>query len=258
MDAEPLSLLGVWKGYRRGSEWVEVLANVELDVRPGEIVAITGSKLAGKTTLLKIAAGIERPDKGTVVLGEQQVTSPRSELQRSMLGHTIRWVDDRGPKLKLDIAKFVGLPLALHGGRRGEAEQLAAQAIERVGAGPCLGRRWGELSNWQRVLVGLARGFAGSPRLVVIDDLLDVRGCRAHEEAADLLRTLVETSEQRCGVLMSTTDLETALFADRVFSITAKRSLKLMAGRQADHAKVIPFPEGNSAGVGGSRDVGSA
>lgn len=253
MDGEGLSLLGVWKGYRRGSEWVEVLTNVALGVRPGEIVAITGSKLAGKTTLLKIAAGIERPDKGTVALGDQQVAGARSSLAQSLLGHTIRWVDDRGPRLKLDIAKFVGLPLALHGGRRGEAEQLAAQAIERVGAGRCLSRRWGELSNRQRVLVGLARGFAGDPRLVVIDDLLDVRGDRAHEEAADLLRTLVETSVPRCGVLMSTSDLESALFADRVFSLTAKRSLKLMAERQTDPAKVIPFPDGDRAGVGGSR-----
>lgn len=258
MDGGGLSLLGVWKGYRRGSEWVEVLANVALDVRPGEIVAVTGSKLAGKTALLKIAAGIERPDKGAVALGDQQVTGGRSALAQSLLGHTIRWVDDRGPKLKLDIAKFVGLPLALRGGGRGETERLAAQAIERVGAGPCLGRRWGELSNWQRLLVGLARGFAGSPRLVVIDDLLDVRGGRAQEEAADLLRTLVETSEQRCGVLMSVSDLESALFADRVFSLTVKRSLKLMAGRQTNDAKVIPFPDGDRAGVGGSRGVGSA
>jgi ABC-type lipoprotein export system ATPase subunit len=257
MDAQPLAVEGVWKGYRRGSGWVEVLAGVSFDVQPGEIVAITGSKCAGKTTLLKIAAGLERPDKGTISLGDQQLTDCRGDPQRRLLGHTIRWVDDHGPKLKLDVVRLVGLPLALQGGNRRESERMAAQAIERVGAKPCAGRRWGELSNWQRVLVGLARGFAGSPRLVVIDDLLDVRGSRATEEAADLLRTLVETSELRCGVLMSTSDLETAMFADRVWSITAKRSLKLMAGRESD-GKVIPFPDGDRTSVGGSRGVGSA
>ncbi len=253
MDAETLSVEGVWKGYRRGSEWAEVLANVSFDVGPGEIVAITGSKFAGKTTLLKIAAGLERPDKGTVSLGSRQLTDGRDGL----LGRAIRWVDDSGPKLKLDVVKFVGLPLALHGSGRREAELAAAQALERVGAKPCLGRRWGELSNWQRVLVGLARGFAGSPRVVVIDDLLDVRGGRATEEAADLLRSLVEASRPRCCVLMSTSDLESAVFADRVWSITSKRSLKLMAGRQTD-GKVIPFPERDRTSVGGSRGIGSA
>jgi predicted ABC-type transport system involved in lysophospholipase L1 biosynthesis ATPase subunit len=253
VGGETLSVDGVWKGYRRGSEWADVLANVSLDVEPGEIVAITGSKFAGKTTLLKIAAGMERPNKGTVSLGSRQL----AEDLNGLLGHAIRWVDAEGPKLKLDVVKFVGLPLALHGSGRREAERTAAQALERVGAIPCLGRRWGELSNWQRVLVGLARGFAGSPQVVIIDDLLDVRGSRATEEAADLLRSLVEASEPRCGVLMSTSDLESAMFADRVWSITGKRSLKLMAGRRTD-GKVIPFPEGDRASVGGSRGVGSA
>ena len=253
MDAEPLSVEGVWKGYRRGSEWAEVLANVSFDVRPGEIVAVTGSKLAGKTTLLKIAAGMERPDKGRVSLGSRQLADGRSGL----LGHAIRWVDGDGPKLKLDVVKFVGLPVALHGSKRRESERAAAQVLERVGAKSCLGRRWGELSNGQRLLVGLARGFVGSPRLVVIDDLLDVCGGRATEEAADLLRSLVEASAPRCGVLMSTSDLESAMFADRVWSITGKRSLKLMAGQQTD-GKVIPFPEGDRASAGGSRGVGSA
>jgi len=253
MKAATLSVEGVWKGYRRGAEWAEVLADVSFRVEPGEIVAITGSKLAGKTTLLKLAAGLESPNKGTVSLGDRQLTDGRAGL----LGHAIRWVDGDGPKLKLDVVKFVGLPLALHGSKRSEAERMAAQALERVGAKSCLGRRWGELSNWQRVLVGLARGFAGSPQLVVIDDLLDVRGSRATEEAADLLRSLVEASKPGCGVLMSTSDLESAMFADRVWSITGKRSLKLMAGRQTD-GKVIPFPEGDRASAGGSRGVGSA
>jgi ABC-type lipoprotein export system ATPase subunit len=252
-----LSIEGVCKGYRRGAEWAEVLRGITLDVQPGEIVAVTGSKLAGKTTLLKIAAGLERPDKGTVSVGGERLCDGRGDLLGHLLGHTIRWVDDRGPKLKLDAAQFVGLPLALHRGGRGDAERAGAQMLDRVGASPCIGRRWGELSNWQRVLVGLARGFAGNPRLVVIDDLLDVRGGRATEEVGDLLRTLVESSGVRCGVLMSTSDLESAMFVDRVWSITTKRSLKLMAGRHLG-GKVIPFPDGDRASVGGSRGVGSA
>jgi ABC-type lipoprotein export system ATPase subunit len=257
MDAEPLSVEGVWKGYRRGPEWTEVLANVSLDVRAGEVVAVAGSRFEGKTTLLKIAAGLEQPDKGAVSLGGRRLTDGRDGAQARLLGRGIRWIDGSGPKLKLDVVKFVGLPLAVHGGKRGEAERAAAQALERVGAKRCLGRRWGELSNWQRVLVGLARGFAGSPQVVVIDDLLDALGGPATEEASELLRSLIETSEPRCGVLMSASNLESAIFADRVWSITGKRSLKLMAGRQTD-GKVIPFPDRDRTSVGGSRGVGSA
>ncbi len=255
MNTASLSVAGVRKGYRRGSEWTEVLTDVSFDVEPGAIVAIAGSRFQGKTTLLKIAAGLECPDKGAVSLGGRQLMDPA--VQGSLLGHAIRWIDGQGPRLKLDVLKFVGLPLALHGGKRGQAERAAAQALERVGAKRCLGRRWGELSNWQRVLVGLARGFAGSPQIVVIDDLLDGLGGRATEEASDLLRSLVEASELRCGVLMSVSDLESAIFADQVWAITAKRSLKLMAGRQTD-GKVIPFPNRDRTGVGDLRGVGSS
>jgi len=93
------------------------------------------------------------------------------------------------------------------------------------------------------VLVGLARAFAGNPRIVVIDDLLDALGSRGTEEASDLLRTLVEASNPRCGVLMSTSDVESALFADRVWSLTRKGALKLMFGRLTSEGEVIPFPE---------------
>jgi ABC-type Mn2+/Zn2+ transport system ATPase subunit len=113
--------------------------------------------------------------------------------------------------------------------------------VERVSAKECLGRCWGDLSNWQRVLVALARAFAGTPRLVVIDDVLDGLGPSATEEASDLLRSLVEESSGRCGVLMSASDTASAIFADRVWSITAKRSLRLMAGGEPREGDVVPL-----------------
>ena len=101
------------------------------------------------------------------------------------------------------------------------AERRAAQALERVGAKACIGRRWGELSNWQRVLVGLARALPAARRWWSSTIYSTARGT-GDEEAADLLRTLVEESEPRCGVLMSTSDMESAMFADRVCSLTRK------------------------------------
>jgi ABC-type Mn2+/Zn2+ transport system ATPase subunit len=119
---------------------------------------------------------------------------------------------------------------------------MAARALERVGAQECIGRRWSALSDWQRVLVGLAQAFVGVPRLVVIDDLLDALGDRATEEASDLLRALVEASEPRCGVLMSASEMESALFADRIWALTRKGTLKAMSGLPSD-ADILPFPK---------------
>ncbi len=255
MNSEQLSVNGVWKRYSQGEQWTEVLANVSVDVEPGEVVAVTGSRFEGKTTLLKIAAGMERPDKGTVSLGDRELTDSRDGERSRLLGRQIVWIDRNGPGLNVEVSKFVGLPLALHGCGRRHAKREAGQVLERVGARRCLGRRWGELSNWQRVLVSLARAFAGSPQVVIIDDLLDALRGPATEEASDLLHCLIEASEPRCGVLMSASDIESAMFADRVWSITSKRSLKLMGGRRTD-GKVIPFPDRDSTRAGGSLGVG--
>jgi putative ABC transport system ATP-binding protein len=239
--AEVLSVEGAWKGFARGGLHMVVLTDVSFEVGCGEVVAILGGRLGGKTTLLRIAAGMESPDRGSVSLGSQRLADLGDRARTRLLGYEIVWIDRNGPELDMEVSKFVGWPLALHGRRH--AEQTAARALERVGARECAGRRWGELSNWQRVLVGLARAFAGSPRLVILDDLLDALGGRATEEASDLLRSLVEESEPRCGVLMSASDMESAMFADRVWSLTRKGTLKLLSGEPGDDADVILFPK---------------
>lgn len=253
---ELLSVDRVSKGFSRGGQWTRVLEDVSFALHPGEVTAIVGSRLGGKTTLLKIAAGMERPDRGTVSLGSQTLAELSERSWARLLGHEIVWIDREGPGLEVEVSRFVGWPLALHGLGRREAERMAKRALERVGAQTCIGSSWAALSNWQRVLVGLARAFAGSPRVVIVDDLLDALGSRATEEASDLLRSLVEESEPRCAVLMSASDMESALLANHVFSLTRKGELKLLSGHSGGSAEVIPFPKhpagDGSSGVGHS------
>ncbi len=246
---------GVWKGFSSAGRWTGVLEDVSFEVGRGEVVAIVGGRLSGKTTLLRIAAGMERPDRGEVSLGSQELAGLRERAWARLLGHEIVWVDRDGPKIPVEVSRFVGWPLALHGRGARYSEQLAARALARVGAQDCVGRRWAELSNWQRALVGLARGFAGSPRVVIIDDLLDALGSsRDTEAASDLLRSLIEESEPRCGVLMSASEEDSAIFADQEYALTRKGRLKLLSGRPSGGADVKSFPKlaerQDSPGVG--------
>lgn len=231
----------VWKGYSRGDEWIEVLRGVSLEVQPGEIVAVTGTRSTGKTSLLKVAAGMERAEEGAVYLDDLQLASLRERARSQLLGRRIVWIDGHGPGLDVEVSRFVGWSLALHGRKGRAVKRRAAQMLGRVGARDCIGRRWGELSNAQRLLAGLARAFAGSPELVIIDDLLDGLSGRAAEEVSDLLRSLVEESQRPSGVLMSASDMESAMFADRIWSLTRRGALKLIAGRRAEQGAVIPF-----------------
>jgi ABC-type lipoprotein export system ATPase subunit len=240
--AELLSLQGVGKGYRRGGRWLRVLVDVSLEVGPGELVAVVGSRGEGKTTLLEVAAGLRLPDEGKVWLGDVDLARCSDEERSRRLGAEIAWVHREGTGIKFEVIDYVGLPLAM-GRRRGRraAEGLAMDALERVGVVDCAHQRWEELSNWERVLVGFARGVVGRPRLMIVDDVGDGLGMRRTREAGELLHALV--GELGCGVLMSSSDLEAALIADRVWSFD-RGKLELMSDQTRTQADIIDFPGG--------------
>ena len=245
---ELLSLRGVSRDFRlgRGRGRLRVLVNASLDVGPGEIVAVVGSRADGKTTLLEIAAGIELPDEGQVWLGDIELTGLPEEARADLLGQDIRWVRREGTGVQFDALDYVGLPLAMgrgHGWR--EAKALALVALERVGATHCADLPWEHLSNWERVLVSLARGTVGDPRLLVIDDVMDGLGMRRTRQAGELLCSLV--GKLGCGVLMSASDLEPALIADRVLCFE-HGGLKAMSDHAPHDAQVIDFPGGARLG----------
>ncbi|MGA2164837.1 MAG: LuxR C-terminal-related transcriptional regulator, partial [Solirubrobacteraceae bacterium] len=153
---ELLALQGVSKSYRRGGRRLRVLTDVSLELQLGEIGAIVGARDEGKTTLLKIAAGIEPPDTGEVRLGTRDLTLMGREERARLLGGEIAWIHREGPGVRLEVLDYLGLPLALGRGRgRREAREQVQRALDRVGAGRCARQRWEELSDWERAILSL-------------------------------------------------------------------------------------------------------
>jgi ABC-type lipoprotein export system ATPase subunit len=239
-----LALSGVSKSYRRGDRRLSVLADVTLRMGAGEIGAVVGSRNQGKTTLLQIAAGLLRPDRGEVWLGDVELTRCSDDERALVLRHEIAWIHREGTGLDLKVLDYVALPLwtgrrwSLIGFRRGkrEAEHQAMVALERVGAEACAGLRWGDLSNWERVLVGFARGVARGPRLMLVDDVIDGFGMGKTWEAGELLLSFAK--ELRCAILMSVSDFEAALVAERVWGFE-HGGLKLLSGKTDAEAEII-------------------
>lgn len=225
MMSEALLLLeGVSKCYRRGETLRRVvLEEVSLAVAAGEIVAIDAERRAGKTTLLRIAAGMQKPDAGSVCLAGNDLAALPPQARAGLLGREIGWADRRSPGNPWQVLDYVSLPLILSGDRREErrARDRGLAALDRVGAARCAAQRWDELADYEQVLVGLARMYAHRPRLIIADDLLDDLRVRGSLEAGDLLRSIVQ--ELDCGVLASVSDTEAALVADRVLSLRGGR-----------------------------------
>ncbi len=242
-----LVLSGVSQGFSRGrsKRWLQALSGASLNVQPGEVVAVIGGRLAGKTTLLSVAAGLMVPEAGSVQLGEVELGG-LSDCERGKLrGREILWLNAVGMSKKVRVSKIVSWSLRDYRGR-GERERRVAEALERVGVSDCARLCWGELSRWEQVLVGYAQIFAGRPRVVVIDDLLDGLGESRAREASDLLRSLIADADHSFGVLMSATDRDSALYADRVWVLAGGR-LTPTAGHRHSTGDVLAFPPRHAA-----------
>jgi ABC-type cobalamin/Fe3+-siderophores transport system ATPase subunit len=222
-----LRLEGVGRAYRRGRQRWRVLVDVSLTVAAGEVVGVLGGRGEGKTTLLEVAAGIAPAEAGRVVFEGVDLTSCSAEERAELLGDRIAWLPREGMG-DFDVLGYVGLPLAMgRGMRTRDADDRATQALRRVGAVECVERGWDELSDWERLLVTLARGIVSRPGLMVRDDLLDGLGAGGTREAGELLLSLAR--ELRCGVLLSASDLESLLVADRVVCFDGVGGLTAMS-----------------------------
>lgn len=150
--------------FRRGGRLVLDLP--ALRIGEGEVVGVVGANGAGKSSLLRLAALVERPDEGTVSLFGQ-VPSPAT-----LLGLRRRTVLVMQKALLLDrsVLSNVALPLRWRGGSRAEAEAIAGQWLDRLGVGGLARRRATDLSGGEGQRVSLARALATGPRLLLLDE----------------------------------------------------------------------------------------
>ncbi|BBY79179.1 ABC transporter ATP-binding protein [Mycolicibacterium pulveris] len=146
-----------------------VLHHIDLEVQPGTITAVVGSSGCGKTTLLRLIAGFEQPDAGTISIGGRQVASP----ERSVPPHrrAVGYVAQDGalfPHLTVGQNIAYGLPHRQH---RERVRARVAELLETVSLDPSYAsRRPHELSGGQQQRVALVRALAREPALMLLDE----------------------------------------------------------------------------------------
>jgi ABC-type cobalamin/Fe3+-siderophores transport system ATPase subunit len=222
-----LSFDAVGKRFRRGDLTNWLLRRVTLHVDPGEVVSVVALRSQGKTTLLRIAAGILAPEEGRVLFDGTDLAGLSDTAQSRVLREPLAWASRSGPGLSVRMLDYVALRLAVGGrGHRREVRSSALRALDRIGVEHTADRLWSDLSDQERALVEIAQAIAASPRLLLIDDLFDGLGMRETEEISLLVRALAE--ELSLGVLMTVSDPEPALCSHRVLSLADGR-LSVMA-----------------------------
>lgn len=252
--SELLRMAEVSRSYRRGAALVRVLDRVSLRLARGEVLCVLASRGQGKSTLLRIAAGMEAPDAGQVIFDGQEMTGLADRELCRLLGRRIAWAGRDGPGMAMRMLDYAAMPLLVErrrgwrGRRAGkrDAYEKASLALERVGAIGTAAQQWNELSDWERALVELAQAIAGEPALLLADDLTDGLGIRETDELTALIREL--SREMGIGVLMGVSDGQATLRSDRIVALEGGR---LMESPARQDAEVIEFPDLGAARAGG-------
>ncbi len=213
-----LALDGVTKRYVRGRHEIVALDGVSLDVAPGEFVAVFGSHASGKTTLLRVAAGIEAADEGCVTFAGDDMTEWATSQRKHGLHPRIGWLRRSGPFFaSMAIVDYVALPVA-RGGSPTEAQRRATRALKRMRADGLAQATWEELSDAERTHVMLAQAIVREPALLLADDPTRGLGVGDRERMLTLLRTVAD--EDGMAVLMTVPEVPDMLRAHRVMTLS--------------------------------------
>jgi len=233
-----LELENVAKAHRIGPYDRPLLAGVSLAVGAGEVVAVWGSPRSGKTTLLRLAAGLEAPDAGVVRFDGTDVSSLSSRAVGALRLREVGLARTQGPRTtELPVLHYVALPLMRSHGRAG-ALARARSVLEWAGSAHCADARWEHLADSEKALVSLAHGLVREPRLLLVDDVTARLDALQQAEVIGVLHRAA--AEQRVAVLVTCSALSSAVGAHATFTLSHGR-LKAVNDATA-LGQVVRFP----------------
>src|SRR5215218_5516087 len=223
MKAEPIvQIAGLHKSFRRGSEQIDVLIDLNLEVPEGEFLALMGPSGSGKTTLLNLIAGHDSPTRGSIRVGNELISSlGEGQLAQWRTRH-VGFVFQFYHLLPVLTAyENVELPLLLLPLTASERKRQVLTALDLVGLTNRLSHRPGQLSGGQQQRVGIARAMVTDPTLIVADE---PTGDLDSKSAEEILNLLVELKrELNKTILMVTHDPRAAARAERVLHLEKGR-----------------------------------
>ena len=219
MSAEPIVLVsGVHKYFRRGSEQIDVLMDLSLEVPGGDFLALMGPSGSGKTTLLNLIAGLDQPSDGTIRVGDY-VISDMSEAQLAKWRtRNVGFVFQFYNLLPVLTAyENVELPLLLLPMSKAERKRQVTTALDLVGLADRMSHRPGQLSGGQQQCAGIARAIVTDPTLIVADEPTGDLDTRSAHEILDLMTELRKSLNKT--ILMVTHDPKAAARAERILHL---------------------------------------
>jgi putative ABC transport system ATP-binding protein len=213
-----VSLQRVSRRYQRGSHAVAVLNELNLEVTRGEFVAFMGPSGSGKSTLLNLIGGLDRPDRGRVLIDGRDIARYTDRQLTAWRAAYVGFVFQAYNLLPaLTAEQNVALPLLLTTLGSVEVRRRARTALEIVGLVDRAAHRPAELSGGQEQRVSVARALVADPALVICDEPTGGLDRATADEILELLELL--NRDHRKTVIMVTHDPKAATRAERVLHL---------------------------------------
>jgi putative ABC transport system ATP-binding protein len=212
----------LYKSFTRGTERIDVLMDLNLDVEEGEFIALMGPSGSGKTTLLNLIAGLDTPTRGTITVGGIEI----SALSESELAHwrtrNVGFIFQFYNLLPVLTAyENVELPLLLLPLSAAQRRAQVENALGLVGLLDRMDHRPGQLSGGQCQRVGIARAIVTDPTIIVADEPTGALDAKSADDVLNLLELL--RAELRKTIIMVTHDPHAAGRAQRVVHLEKGR-----------------------------------
>src|SRR5918999_1489863 len=216
---EPLvQIRDLHKVYFRGSERIDVLQGVTLDIPQGDFLALMGPSGSGKTTLLNLMGGLDTPSEGTIQVGGDQIDKMSGGRLAAWRARHIGFVFQMYNLLPvLTAAKNVELPLLLTKLGAGDRRRRVQTALSVVGLGERANHYPRQLSGGQEQRVGIARAIVTDPTLLLCDEPTGDLDRKSGDEILDLLQTL--NRQHGKTIVMVTHDPRAAEHAQRTLHL---------------------------------------
>lgn len=214
-SSEIVSLKGVSKGFRRGSEEIHVLQELDLGMNQGEYVALMGPSGSGKSTLLNLLGALDRPTSGSVVVGGERIDQMSDGRLAAWRARHVGFVFQFYNLMPtLTAERNIDLPLLLTPLNSSKRRDHVETALSVVGMGHRAKHYPRQLSGGEQQRIGIARAIVTDPTLLLCDEPTGDLDRKSGDEILDLLEAL--NRERGKTIIMVTHDPHAAARAGRV------------------------------------------
>lgn len=227
----------VYRVYRMGTERIFAVNGVSLTIEEGEICCLQGPSGSGKSTILHMLAGLDKPSKGSIIIGKTHIEK-LSENQLALFRQRYIGFIFQSYYLipTLTALENVAMPLTFCGVPRSKRIKKAKELLEAVGLKDRMKHRPSQMSGGQQQRVSIARAFANNPKVIFADEPTGNLDTATTYEMMNLMTSMAKERNQTLVVV--THDTEIAEYASRIIRIRDGKIEKIEDGREMNYEKV--------------------